>query len=376
MPLQAILGYSHPEVEAAYARAFALCQQLHLTDESFPTLYGLFRYYMLQGKYARAIEISRELLILANESQRPDFVVAANRAIASSLVYQGEYATAMPHLDQVLAIEATPQLRNQLSRYDVVDPWIAAGSYRAWTLWLTGFPQQALDQSAKTLAEAEALRHPFTKTLALSFATWLYQFRRDVDATLGAAERALEISRDQSFQFWIGWGQVLKHWSLGISGRDPSACAAISEGIVAWRAQGSELGSSYFYAMLAEVALLQKNTTTADAALREAEEFAAATSEGFPLPDIHRLRGELARQTGDAALAEHWFGKAIETAQAQDARSYELRAAISLTRLWQTSGRLDEARDLLNGILEHFTEGFDTDDLQQSMALKRELTAE
>ncbi len=263
-----------------------------------------------------------------------------------------------------------------MSRYDVVDPWIAAGSYRAWTLWLTGFPQQALDQSARTLAEAEALRHPFTKTLALSFATWLYQFRRDVDATLAAAEHALEISRDQSFQFWIGWGQVLKHWSLGISGRDPSACAAISEGIVAWRAQGSELGSSYFYAMLAEVALLQKNSTTADAALREAEEFAAATSEGFPLPDIHRLRGELALQNGNAALAEQWFQKAIETAQCQGARSYELRATVSLARLWRSCGRRAEACNLLTGVLGKFNEGFETDDLVQATKLKAELAAE
>ena len=126
--------------------------------------------------------------------------------------------------------------------------------------------------------------------------------------------------------------------------------------------------------MLAEVALLQKNTTTADAALREAEEFAAATSEGFPLPDIHRLRGELALQNGNAALAEQWFQKAIETARSQGARSYELRATVSLARHWQSEGRRAEARDLLTGILDQFDEGFETEDLIEATKLKADLT--
>ena len=181
-----------------------LQQELKLTTELFPILYGLFRYYMLQGKYAKAREIGHQLVVLADQSSEPDFVVAAHRAVAPPLVYQGEYAAAMPYLDQVLSIPATPEVRAKVNRYDVVHPWIAAGSYKSWAVWLTGFPQQALEQSKRTLAEAESLAHPFTITLALSFSTWLHQFRCDVPGTLAAAENAPALSEQHSFRFWIG----------------------------------------------------------------------------------------------------------------------------------------------------------------------------
>jgi predicted ATPase len=324
---------------------------------------------MLQGKYAKAREIGQQLVGLADESNEPDFVVSAHRAVASPLVYQGEYAAAMPHLDKVLSIPATAEIRAKVNRYDVVDPWIAAGSYKAWALWLTGFPQQALEQSAKTVSAATALKHPFTITLALSFSTWLHQFRQDVPATLAAAERALALSEEHGFRFWIGWGNVLKHWALGTSGRDPNACEAIRQGIVAWRAQGSELGSSYFYAMQAEVALCQNRFTDAAAALTQADDFAKSTGEGFPLPELHRLRGEVAIRINNSAAAETHFWDAIKIARQQNSRSLQLRATVSLARLLKSASRTTEARELLSEILTQFTEGYDTHDLKQAAEL-------
>lgn len=368
VPLQSIVGYSAPEVEENYARAYALCQELKLTTEMFPILYGLFRYYMLQGKYAKALEISAQLVAMATEHPEPDFVVAAHRAIASPLVYQGRYAEALVHLEKVLSIKATEEVRAKVKRYDVVDPWIAAGSYASWALWLTGHPQQALEQSQRTLAEAEALKHPFTITLALSFSTWLHQFRRDIPATLAAAERALQLSEEHGFQFWIGWDKVLKHWALGISGRDPQACEAIRQGIVAWRAQGSELGSSYFYGMLAEVALSLHRPTEALAALSQADDFARVTSEGFPLPDLHRLRGDVALHLKDSPAEGH-YRTAIETARRQGSRSLEFRASVSMAKLLQQSARREEGRELLQKVLGEFQEGADTHDLQEAHAL-------
>lgn len=372
VPLQSIVGYSAPEVEENYARAFALCQELKLTTELFPILYGLFRYYMLQGKYAKAREIGQQLVSIADQTLEPDFIVAAHRAVAGPLVYQGEYSAAMPHLDKVLAIPTNAELRAKVNRYDVVDPWIAAGSYKAWALWLSGFPEQAMAQSRRTLEEAEALKHPFTITLALSFSTWLHQFRRDVPATLAAAERALALSEEHGFRFWIGWGNVLKHWALGITGRDPNACEAIRQGIVAWRAQGSELGSSYFYAMQAEVALAMNRPTDAAAALTQAEDFARATAEGFPLPDLHRLRGEVALRLNDTAAESH-FRKAIEVARQQGSLSHELRSTVSLARHLISAARAPEARSALTSILNQLIEGQDTVDQREAVTLAESL---
>ncbi len=373
VPLQSIVGYSAPEVEENYARAYALCQELRLTTELFPILYGLFRYYMLQGKYAKAVEISQQLVQMATQCPEPDFVVSAHRAIASPLVYQGRYDEALLHLAKVLAIPATPEIRAKVNRYDVVDPWIAAGSYTSWALWLTGHPQQALEQSQRTVAEAEALKHPFTITLALSFSTWLHQFRRDIPATLAAAERALALSEEHGFRFWIGWGNVLKHWALGISGRDPHACEAIRQGIVAWRAQGSELGSSYFYAMQAEVALSLQRPTEALAALSQADDFARATTEGFPLPELHRLRGDVALHLKDSPAETH-YRTAIDNARRQGSRSLELRAAVSLARLQKELGRIAEARELLTSVLSAFKSEIATPDLQAARELEAALS--
>ncbi|MBL8812385.1 MAG: protein kinase [Planctomycetaceae bacterium] len=368
VPLQSIVGYSAPAVEENYARAFALCQELQLSTEQFPILYGLFRYYMLQARYARAQEIAEQLVVMAEETQEEDFLVAAHRAIAGPLVYRGEYATAMPHLDKVLAIPASAEVRSRVNRYDVVDPWIAAGSYRSWALWLTGYPQQALEQSEKTLREAESLKHPFTVTLALSFSTWLHQFHRDIERTLAAASRALELAEEHGFQFWVGWGKVLKHWALGISGQDSSACESIRQGIVAWRAQGSELGAAYFYGMQAEVALVQGRPNEALAALTQADDFARSSGEGFPVPDLFRLRG-LAMEQSDEAVAESFYRKAMEHARSQNSRSLELRAAVQLARLLTRTGRNDEAKTLLSEGIERFPEGQSTRDLSAAKEL-------
>ncbi len=368
VPLQSIVGYSAPAVEENYARAFALCQELQLSKEQFPVLYGLFRYYMLQARYARAQEIAEQLVVMAEETQEEDFLVAAHRAIAGPLVYRGDYATAMPHLDKVLSIPASAEVRVRVNRYDVVDPWIAAGSYRSWALWLTGYPQQALEQSEKTLREAESLKHPFTITLALSFSTWLHQFHHDIERTLAAASRALELSEEHGFQFWVGWGKVLKHWALGMAGQDASACESIRQGIVAWRAQGSELGAAYFYGMQAEVALVQGRPNEALAALTQADDFARSSGEGFPVPDLFRLRG-LAMEQSDVAAAESLYSRAIEHARAQNSRSLELRASVQFARLLRRTGRNDDAKTVLSESLKRFPEGQSTRDVSEAKEL-------
>ena len=121
VPLQSIVGYSAPEVEENYARALALCQDLKLTTELFPILYGLFRYYMLQAKYAKGARLATSSS-RGGSTGEADFVVAVHRAVAGPLVYQGEYAAALPHLDKVLSIPATAEVRAKVNCYDVVDP--------------------------------------------------------------------------------------------------------------------------------------------------------------------------------------------------------------------------------------------------------------
>lgn len=371
VPLQATIGYSAPEVERTYTRAHELCARLGLSVEQFPVLYGMFRYYMLQAKYPKARELSGQLLELAERAPEPHFVVAANRARGGPPVYEGRHAEALPFLNRVAAVEPTPDLRAAVNRYDVVDPWVAARGYLAWATWLLGRPDAALRHSEESLRLAGELRHTFCTAFALCFAQWVHQFRGDVARTRAAAEQALAFSREHGFAFWYGWCEVLRGWALAQQGQAEEGVAAIRKGIADWRAQGSELGSHYYYVLLAEAALKARQYDGAAAALDTGARFAADTGEGFFVPEIARLRGKLALKRDPAATgeAERHYRAALELARAQQARGLELRAARSLARVLHARGDTAAARAELEPVYAAFDEGFDTYDLKEAKRL-------
>jgi serine/threonine protein kinase/predicted ATPase len=368
VPLQATLGYSAPEVEFNYVRAHELCGE---TPEAFPVLYGLFRYFMLQAKYPRSIELGEQLVRLADASGDPAGVVAANRAIASPLVYKGDHARAVPHLEKVISIEATPDLRAEFYSFDVVDPWITSLSYLSWVKWLLGYPDQAAEHSREAVSTAEKLEHPFSLALGLSFSQWLHQFNQDVESTRKAADGALAIAREKGFAFWIGWGQVLRGWARARQGEGESGIDEMREGIVAWRKQGSELGCHYYYVMLAEACAANGQMDEAMTALDDGQKFAELTGEGFYAPEITRLRGEFILQQSSTNIvdAEALFRQAIDLAASQQAKSLELRAAMSLARLLANASKTAEARSILSTTFNWFTEGFGTHDLIEAKSM-------
>ena len=194
-------------------------------------VYGLFRYYMLQAQYHKALELAEQLRDLAARGDDVGFVAAADRAMGSTLVYMGRHAEAVPHLERMIATEPTPELRAACYRYDVVDPWVACRSYLAWARWLQGFPEQAAEHGRAALAAAEGLDHPFSGALSLSFASWLYQFGRDVARTREAAEKAFAIATEQRFAFWFGWDRVMRGWAMSEEGDCEKGIDEIREGL-------------------------------------------------------------------------------------------------------------------------------------------------
>ena len=375
VPLQATIGYSAPEVEQTYARAHELCTQLGLTTELFPILYGMFRYYMLQAKYPKARELGEQLLEIADQTQTPHFLVAANRARGGPPVYEGRHTEAVPFLEKVIAIEPTAELRADVYHYDVVDPWIASRSYLSWACSHLGYPDQSLQHSNAAVRIAEELDHSFSAALALSFSQWVYQFRRDVAQTRATAEQALAISEEHGFAFWYGWCRVMRGWAMAQQGEHAAAIGEIRQGIVDWRAQGSELGCHYYYVLLAEACAAAGKIDEALGALDDASQFAADTGEGFYAPEIPRLRGKLLlhRDSSVTDDAEACFRQSLELARDQQAKSLELRAARSLARLLHSRGHTSDARETLAPVYHWFTEGFDTYDLQQAKRLLESL---
>jgi predicted ATPase len=260
-------------------------------------------------------------------------------------------------------------MRTASYRYDVVDLWITSRSYLGWVLWLRGYPDAALAQTQQALTNARGLDHPFSMTLAYSFASWLYQFRHDVDAAAVASDQAITLSKERGYAFWIGWAQVKRGWVLAERGQLDQAIVDLTTGLKAWRAQGSELGASYYLTLLAEVYGKIGRPDEGLETLAEALQFAERRGEGFWLPEIHRLHGELLLLRHADAEAEACFQQALEVSRRLEAKSLELRAATSLARLWFKQGKAEPARTLLMAIVGWFTEGLDSHDMKQAKAV-------
>lgn len=368
--LQSTRGYSAPEVETNYERAHELCDQLGDHDKAFPALYGLFRYFMLRANYEKSRELAAELVEIAEATQNPSYLVAAHRAMGGPLVYLGLHQTALEHFSRVLAVEATPELRDSYY-FEVVDPWIASRSYMAWSLWFLGYPDQARQHAEWAVAEAERLQHPFSIALSLSFSQWFHQFCGDVDRTREVAERSLHLSREQNFAFWIGWCHVMHGWCIARQEDPAKGLAEIHQGLNAWCSVGSRLGLHYFHALEAEACLALGDLEAGLQSLDVAQAFADQTGEGYWRPELFRVRGELllVRDHACTAESEACFQSALAIAREQNAKSLELRAAMSLARQWQKSGRARDAHDLLHSVYDWFHEGFETRDLQDAQRL-------
>jgi predicted ATPase len=251
------------------------------------------------------------------------------------------------------------------------DPGVACRAFAAMTLWLLGYADRALARIHEALALAHALSHPFS----LAFAQWLAavvsQWRRDVSAVHEHAEAAVTLSTEQGFTQWAAQGTSLRGWALAMQGQGEEGMTQIRQGIAAMRATGVALNVPYFSTVLADVAAHLGHPEDGLQALAEAHILVEQHEERYWEAEVCRLRGVLLlRQLGvPQAEAEAWLRRALDVARRQEAKSLELRGAMSLSRLWQQQGKHAAAYDLLAPIYGWFTEGFDTADLQEAKAL-------
>jgi predicted ATPase len=218
---------------------------------------------------------------------------------------------------------------------------------------------------------AQELSHPSSLALALYFAAGLYQFRREVEATQEQAEALITLSHEQEFALWQAMGVTWRGWALAKHGRQEEGIAQVRQGLAATQATGAELWQAYFLALLAEACGEAGHPEEGLMALTEALDLTNRTGCAYYEPESYRLRGELLlmQDKSSTVQAESCFQRAIEVARKQCAKSWELRATISLARLLAHQGRRDEAHSILAEIYNWFTEGFDTVDLKEAKAL-------
>jgi predicted ATPase len=368
--LQTAKGLAAPEVEHAYTQAYALCQQVGETPALVPVLFGLWRFYGVRSQLHTARELGETLLRLAQHADDPTLAVVAHTALGVTRLNLGALLAARLHLEEGIGRYTPDQRRAPVFRMGQ-DPGVACRANAARALWLLGYPAQALGRLHEALTLAHALSHPFSLAYAQWLAAVVSQWRRDVSAVHEQAEAAVTLSTEQGFTQWAAQGTSLRGWALAMQGQGEEGMTQIRQGIAAMRATGVALNVPYFSTVLADVAAHLGHPEDGLQALAEAHILVEQHEERYWEAEVCRLRGVLLlRQLGvPQAEAEAWLRRALDVARRQEAKSLELRGAMSLSRLWQQQGKHAAAYDLLAPIYGWFTEGFDTADLQEAKAL-------
>jgi class 3 adenylate cyclase/predicted ATPase len=373
--LIATKGYAAPEVEQTYSRAHHLCHHLDDPHQLFPVLRGLHGYFNVRAEYQTAQELGEQLLTLAEQVQDAAMRVAAHRALGVTLFRLGVVATAYTHLTQGMALHDPQQHRASAFRYGD-DAGMVCHSYAARTLWYLGYPDQGLARSQESVTLAQQRAHPFSLDFALDCMAIVHQLRREARWTQERAEAAMSLAKDQGFPFWLAVGALMRGWALAHQGQAKEGIEQLHQGLRANRATGAEISRPYFLGLLAEAHSVIGQPAAGLTVLTEALALVDTTGERVWEPELYRLKGELLLQqhAANQAEAETCFHHALEIARNQQGKSFELRTATSLARLWQQQGKRTEAYELLAPIYNWFTEGFNTADLQEAKALLDALT--
>jgi predicted ATPase len=369
-PLIATKGWMDPEVEKNYTRARTLCQQVGETPQLFPTLWGLWFFYAGRPEIETGLKLGAQLLNLAEGTQDPALLVQAHHALGPTYLLAGDFTSAHSHLEQGIALYDPQRHRAHAFLYGGHDPSVCCRGNAAWCLWMMGHPDQALQRSQEALEQAREFSHPTTVAHALSLSAIFHQFRRDRASTLELAEELESISAEHGLPTYLAGGSALRGWALTAGGSAEEGITLIRRGLGA-KASITLYWRNYFRVLLAEACCKGAKPEAGLAELAEASRDLAHTNMGFYEPEMHRVHGELllASSPANPADADACFRVAIACAGRQKARSLELRAILSLSRLYIRQGRGEEARPMLAEIYDWFAEGFDTVDLQEAKAL-------
>jgi predicted ATPase len=372
--IMATQGYASPEAGQIYIRARELCQLVGKAEDIYPVLFGVWQFKSVRAHHQEAIEIAEELLERTQHVEDPAPRIAAHVALGISLVHTGLQGLARQNFEQAIALHNVEQHLLLALRYSFELGTIAK-AYCAWSLWLLGYPDQALERGRQSLALLERIKHPYTQSRALYWNAVPHHFRREWPVVEKMAAGAMRSAAEHGFALVRAAGQIMLGAALAARAQVTGGSQQFREGLKAYGSTGARFQRTYFLAMLAEALGTEGLPEQGLEALEDALDLAEESGERFYEAEIHRLKGELvlALCGQHSAEAEACFHQALRVARQQQAKSLELRAATSLARLWRNQGQHEEARKLLAPVYGWFTEGFDTADLKDAKALLEEL---
>lgn len=370
--LMASRGVGASEVERTYTQARMLSHQIGTPAQRFSVLWGLWRLYHGRAQHQNARQVGEDLLTLAQSLHDPALLLAAYQALGSTCYFTGDFVLARTYLEQGLACyHAQPQAA--VAFHVSIVPAVYCLDLAAQTLWTLGYPDQALLKSQEATTLAQTLAHAQSLAFAQYYAARLHGLRRELVPTARFAEATLTLTTAQGFPYYHGLALFLRGWVTAMEGQGEAGVAQMHQGVQEVRRTGAALGQPFFLTLLAEIHDTLGQIDTARHLLADVDGIVAANGQRGWAAETARLQGLLCLHQAepDVHQAEVNLQQALRIARQQQAKSWELRAALSLSRLWQQQGKGPEARQLLEDLYGWFNEGFDTADLQEVAALLR-----
>ena len=370
--LVAVKGQAARETGNAYARARKIWEQLGSASEFLGVPFAQSRYHATRGEIDLAQRLDEDFLRLSRQRKDSVGLIFGHTSSARNLMFAGRFALSRSHLEAALSLY-DPISHRSLVHQTGFEPHVSAHALLGNVLCCLGFPDQALAQSKAAIDESQGLAHPPSLVASLTNGTTVFSLIGDDEVLSEAADQLIALTTEHGFPFYRAQGTICRGWVKVKNGELTEGISLLRSGSSAWRSTGAEVWRPYQMAFLARACEIAGQIEEAASLLDDALQIVERTGERWFFAELNRHKGELLLRQGDAEAAAGLYRKALSIAREQEAKLWELRAAVSLARLRRDQGRRAEARDLLAPVYGWFTEGFDTPDLKEAKALLDEL---
>ena len=367
LALRMMKGWAAAELEPVFARARELCHQLDDPPEVFPVRWALTLFHAIRGDLRVYRERAQELMAQAELSGNPAYLMAAHHLVGVSLEFLGDMVESSRVLDRGRDLHVPAEHMTYTAMFGL-DPGMIARAMSSRPLWALGYPDRADQRARETLTLARSQRQPVTLAFALVVAQGIHLYRGEADEAVQMGDEIVALSREYELKQETEWGRSFQGVAIAALGNTDDGIDQLKDSLAVQQAIGSGLVRTAFLALLAEMLAGADRIDEGLLAIDEGFAHAETTLEGGYLAELHRVRGLLLRCGGDYAGAEASLHLAIARAAAQQAKSFELRAATDLAAMLAGAGRRDEGAAVLAPVFGWFTEGHGTRDLVTAAA--------
>jgi predicted ATPase len=372
LAVRSVKGWASPELEATFARARQLCQELDNPPELFPVLWNVAFFNMIRGDLALVRDQTATLMRQAERAQKPAYLLAVCHVAGVTAEFTGDFAESSRLLERSRELH-DPRSHQSYNAMFGIDPGMVARAMSSRPLWALGYPDRAMERSRETIALGRSQRQPVTLVFAMIVAQGVHLYRGELEEAISLGDEIIALCREYEFPQEAEWARGFQASALARAGRAAEGAAQLRDSLDRLQALRSGLTRTMFLALFADALLRAEDAKAGLAAVDEGFAHAERTHEhGFDA-ELHRIRGELRLLAGDEAAAEDSLRRALDVSRQQLARSFELRAATSLARVLHESDRTPGARAVLEPVLNWFTEGRDTADVVAARTLLSEI---